>query len=518
MNKCRKQMAEQFLSQALSIICLLTGEEYAIVKKRPSHKIILRQSREVPIKCEDVAVYFSMEEWEYIEGHKELYKHVMMETHQALTTMEIPGNESSELIGPSDENLDTGAAELVQNIQPVETPSAVSAELTGHCNENLDTESHGELVQNVQPSDVSADDINNDVDVKIEDLSVMCQLEAPMQEMCYSNNEELTGHCNENLDTESHGELVQNVQPSDVSADDINNDVDVKIEDLSVMCQLEAPMQEMCYSNNEGKNDAKISSNTEQTEYPWLTNITEAAQQEILVRSNTGDVKTEVTLNAEQANDLYVKSQLEAVKQEIGDNISTGELTNSNNPSHGQNADASFNLQNQISDIAQCSEYEKKCFTRKSQLCIHHKREKAFICSICGKRFNWKSNLTSHLKIHTGEKAFSCSRCGKYFIRKSHLSSHQKIHTGEKPFSCSECGKCFTQQSSLIEHKRIHTGEKPFSCSECEKCFTLKGQLIRHLKIHTGEKAFLCSACGKCFAQKFSLIRHQKVHIKEKTF
>ncbi|XP_053235693.1 zinc finger protein 345-like isoform X2 [Podarcis raffonei] len=142
-----------------------------------------------------------------------------------------------------------------------------------------------------------------------------------------------------------------------------------------------------------------------------------------------------------------------------------------------------------------------------------HTEEKQYRCLECGKSFKCSAALCSHERIHTGEKPFQCPECGKAFRAKSHLYSHKRIHTGEKPYPCLECGKAFRRQEHLANHQAlVHTANKPYKCLECGKSFSQAIYLTYHQSIHTGDKSYPCLECGKSFYSQKSLSSHQRAH------
>ncbi|XP_075188572.1 gastrula zinc finger protein XlCGF66.1-like [Anomaloglossus baeobatrachus] len=167
MDMNRDKMAERILHLTLEILFRLTGEDYTVVKKTSSercqapvsegwgrplspitgppphppihedindqkileltYKMIELLTGEVPIRCQDVTVYFSMEEWEYLEGHKDLYKDVMMVVPQPLTS---PGSLTSSRFNKMTKDLPgAGEAGIVTCLAVV--VSGVSAGYTG---------------------------------------------------------------------------------------------------------------------------------------------------------------------------------------------------------------------------------------------------------------------------------------------------------------------------------------------------------------------------------------------------
>ncbi|KAK5933164.1 hypothetical protein CgunFtcFv8_004813 [Champsocephalus gunnari] len=75
-------------------------------------------------------------------------------------------------------------------------------------------------------------------------------------------------------------------------------------------------------------------------------------------------------------------------------------------------------------------------------------------CVICHRGFNSRSNLRSHMRIHTLDKPFVCRFCNRRFSQSSTLRNHVRLHTGERPYKCLVCQSAYSQLAGLRAHQK----------------------------------------------------------------
>ena len=108
-------------------------------------------------------------------------------------------------------------------------------------------------------------------------------------------------------------------------------------------------------------------------------------------------------------------------------------------------------------------------------------------CNQCEKVFRSRSDLNSHVRIHSGDKPLACNYpgCTKSFAHVSNLRVHERGHLGDRPYVCPfpGCGRAFRHPSSRTDHYvNIHEGVRQYSCSVCNRTFTAISNMKRHVK------------------------------------
>lgn len=106
---------------------------------------------------------------------------------------------------------------------------------------------------------------------------------------------------------------------------------------------------------------------------------------------------------------------------------------------------------------------DTQCFPSKKK--VNKKQERI------EREFSKSQNLMLTGKWH-------CVLCQRGFNSRSNLRSHMRIHTLEKPFTCKYCARKFSQSSTLRNHIRLHTGKikvKPRIITTLKILFTITG-------------------------------------------
>ncbi|OCT58952.1 hypothetical protein XELAEV_18001441mg [Xenopus laevis] len=441
---------ERMVNLTLEMIYLLTGEHYIPRKKsddggalhapgsviqkennKNDKKILELMSNiiqlltgEVAIRTHHVSIYFSLDEWDYIKGNKDIYEEGIKEEPQKLRPLDCEYEDKREI------TADLGGTLCYYN-----EPNKIGAEGADFCDKGNSINPEISPVEQPPPANGIKEESalweeGNQSVCSINPLTEQIQgTDTPTPIMGYSLNNNLSANY-----------VSNGIKEETASCEGGNHSDGCRDCPTEQIQGTDTPIPIMNMYNCHKHFSTKAGFLKHQKTHTGAKPFVRSGCEKLFVGHS----------------DLTAHKRSRTGKKPF----TCSECGNSFTDRSGLRTHQKYHRAGKPFSCSECG----KCFTRRSGLTAHiriHTGEKPFTCTECGKCFRSHGGLRVHKKFHIGAKPFSCSECGKCFTRRSGLNTHLRIHTGEKPFTCTECGKCFARRYVLTAHYQLHTGEKP---------------------------------------------------------
>ncbi|CAI9557090.1 unnamed protein product [Staurois parvus] len=457
MGSYKRQRTRKLLSQIVEIVCLVAGEDLKLVKKNEDLSKFYQKEGQIPVRYQDVAVFFTREEWNYIEENEELYKKEILSDPN-----ETKEDQVEDFIDDFEEDADITDDHFFKLLEVNSQGHSPGAAPVGRKRKKVLLPTMPCIPEYV-PGALGHED-----------------RDCPSDRTCKS--EYFSEVANEETVSDSH-----DLKPQ-IKEEDCSPEVSTEWNATDDSHDASGPM---LWIAEDGTTSTHWMPRHDSSSATPILKKQRGRQKKLLeqpvVPSDTGGV---VWHTAHNHTELAEHSK-------ILQNLPALDWVTRQRPSQ---ATLSCGICN-------------KCFYSAAELETHqitHSEETLLSCEDCTKIFDVKSDLEKHKAKEHGKLRYPCEVCGLQYNYRSQYIIHQRTHTGEKPFCCKECGQAFGHKCSLLIHMRKHSGSSLFECGRCGKLLDTEQALEKHRKLR------FCVNCKKCFTRR-ALRRHLKTHTPEET-